>query len=111
MRTLLAPLALLAAIGLPAAAGAAAGNPDPAAAVLPGAAPARVIVALKPDAALLATDRRPLAADDPRRQAERLQSRADALARGAGMALRSGRSLGERQQVLHADGLTSDALA
>lgn len=111
VRTLLAPLALLAAIGLPAAASAAAGNPDPAAAVLPGAAPARVIVALKPDAALLATDRRPLAADDPRRQAERLQSRADALARGAGMALRSGRSLGERQQVLHADGLTSDALA
>lgn len=111
-RTLLAPLAVLAAIGLPAvaapAAGATSGLPG---AATPTAAPARVIVALKADAAPLATDRRPLAADDPRRQGERLQARADALARGAGMALRSGRALGERQQVLHAEGLTSQALA
>jgi serine protease len=110
-RTLLAPLVLLATVGLPPQAGAASGNPDPVAAPVSGAAPGRVIVALKRDGALLATDRRPLAADDPRRQAERLQARADALAHGAGVALRSGRSLGERQQVLHAGGLTSEALA
>ena len=75
------------------------------------AEPARVIVALKADAAPVATDRRPLAADDPARQAQRLQARADALARGAGLALRSGRALGERQQVLRAEGLSSEALA
>jgi serine protease len=75
---------------------------------------ARVIVAFKPDAALLQGEARPLAADaadaaGPRSQ--RLQRRADALAARAGRPLRTGSALTEHWQVLRAQGLSSAALA
>ena len=71
---------------------------------------ARVIVALKPDAPLLRKQALS-AADAPAVQAARLQRRADALAAQAGLPLAAGRAIGERQQVLRAPGLTSEALA
>lgn len=78
---------------------------------LAAAAPARVIVAFKPDAALLQERARPLAAAGAQRDAQRLQRRADALAAAAGLPLRSGRRVAEGWQVVQADGIASAALA
>ncbi len=74
-------------------------------------ASARVIVAFKPDAAVLRGPLRTLAAEPGARQAEGLQRRADALAATAGLPLRAGRRVAEAWQVVHAEGLDSAALA
>ncbi len=72
---------------------------------------ARVIVAFKPEAAVLRGETRPLAAEASAQRSQRLQRRADALAARAGRPLATGRALGERWQVLHASGVSSEALA
>jgi serine protease len=82
-----------------------------AAPLLTWAAPARVIVAFKPDAAVLQGPVRALSAETAARQAERLQRRADALAATAGVPLRAGRRVAEAWQVVQAEGLDSAALA
>lgn len=78
---------------------------------LAAAPQARVIVAFKPDAALLQTQARPLSAESAPRQAERLQQRANALAARAGLPLRAGARITERWQVVQAEGLDSQTLA
>lgn len=72
---------------------------------------ARVIVAFKPEAALLRGEARALASEPAARRSVHLQRRADALAAQAGRPLFTGRALSERWQVLRADGLDSEALA
>jgi serine protease len=78
----------------------------------PGAAAggaARVIVALEPGAALLREQ--PLRAVTPAALADVAQRRADGLAHRTGRALRAGRLIDERSQVVHAEGIDSEALA
>lgn len=77
--------------------------------VLAAVPEARVIVAFKPEAAVLRGEARPLAADAA--APARLQRRADALAAHAGRTLTTGRAVGARWQVLRASGLSSEALA
>ena len=75
------------------------------------ASDARVIVAFKPDAAVLRGEARPLAAEGSARQSQRLQQRADALSAQAGRPLVAGRAITARWQVLRAEGIDSAALA
>jgi serine protease len=83
-----------------------------AAPLLALAAPqARVIVAFKPDAAVLQGEARALDAESAARRSARLQRRADALAERAGRPLMAGRAVTARWQVLLADGVDSQALA
>ena len=71
---------------------------------------ARVIVSLKPEAALLR--RQALSAATARSSvAQAAQARADALAARAGVALTAGRMLGARAQVVQAAGIDSATLA
>ncbi len=79
--------------------------------MLMAAPQARVIVAFKPEAALLRGEARALASESAARRSVRLQRRADALAAQAGRPLFTGRALSEHWQVLRADGLDSEALA
>lgn len=72
---------------------------------------ARVIVAFKPEAAVLRGEARPLAAEAGAQRSQRLQRRADALSARAGRPLVTGQALTERWQVLHASGVSSEALA
>jgi serine protease len=71
--------------------------------------PARVIVTLKPGAALLAE--RPLRERPAHRVAEAVQQRADALAARAGVALAAGAAVSERTQVVTARGIDAATLA
>lgn len=83
-----------------------------AAPLLVMAAPdARVIVAFKPDAAVLRGEARALSAESGAQQSRRLQRRADALAVQAGRPLAAGRAITARWQVLRARGIGSEALA
>ena len=72
---------------------------------------ARVIVAFKPDAAVLHGEVQALAAESAARRSVRLQRRADALAAQAGRPLLAGRAVAEHWQVMRADGVDSQALA
>jgi serine protease len=72
---------------------------------------ARVIVAFKPEAAVLKGEARALAAEPAAQRSQRLQRRADALAARAGRPLSAGRAVAERWQVLQASGVSSEALA
>ncbi len=74
-----------------------------------GEPPARVIVTLKPGAALLAE--RPLRERPAHRVAEAAQQRADVLAARAGVALAAGAVVSERTQVLSARGIDAATLA
>lgn len=87
-----------------------------AAPLLALAAPeARVIVAFKPEAAVLRGEARPLSAargaETAASRSLRLQRRADALSFQAGSPLAAGRALTERWQVMRASGIDSAALA
>jgi serine protease len=71
----------------------------------------RVIVAFKPDAAILRAETRATLAQTEANRSVRLQRRADALSALAGLPLATGRAITPRWQVVRADGLDSDALA
>ena len=92
--------------GLPAGAS----ERQPARPALPVETEARVIVALKPGAALL-RERQLAARASAAAVAEVAQGRADRLAAHAGRALIAGRMVDARAQVLRAQGLSSAALA
>lgn len=72
---------------------------------------ARVIVAFKPEAAVLRGEAQALSSESAARRAVRLQRRADALTPQAGRALTAGRAVAGRWQVMQAEGLDSAALA
>jgi serine protease len=72
---------------------------------------ARVIVAFKPEAAVLRGDARALSSEPASQRSQRLQRRADALVAQAGRPLTTGRAVAERWQVVRAEGLDSAALA
>lgn len=87
-----------------------------AAPLLALAAPeARVIVAFKPEAAVLRGEAKPLSAarasESAASRSLRLQRRADALSSQAGSPLAAGRALSERWQVMRASGIDSTVLA
>ena len=103
LRTTLAAAALVAGFNLLPAPASGAVEPPAAAAVVAPAPAGRVIVRFKNDSPLM--QMQASTATGPH------AARAAALGQRLGLAMRSGGGLAERMQVLHADGMRSEALA